>query len=62
MDALMTPAELSEYLQKPIATLYAWRHRGEGPPAIKVGRDLRWRRVDVEKWLAKSENGADLAS
>jgi hypothetical protein len=31
MDALMTPAELSEYLQKPIATLYAWLHRGEGP-------------------------------
>jgi excisionase family DNA binding protein len=50
-DPLLTPDELAEYLQKPKATLYAWRSRGEGPPAIRVGRDLRWRKADVEEWL-----------
>lgn len=54
MDALMTPAELSAYLQKPIATLHAWRSRGEGPQALKVGKNLRYRRADVEQWLAES--------
>jgi len=48
---LWTPDDLSDYIKKPKATLYAWRHRGLGPPAIRVGRDLRYRPADVEKWL-----------
>lgn len=48
---LMTTEQSADFLQKPVATLYAWRHRGEGPPAYKVGRDLRYRREEVEGWL-----------
>lgn len=50
-EPLMTTEQLGEYLQKPVATLYAWRHRGGGPPAIPVGRGLRYRREDVDRWL-----------
>jgi excisionase family DNA binding protein len=51
-DDLMTAEELADYLAVPLATLYAWRYRGDGPPAVKVGRHLRYRVEDVESWLA----------
>jgi excisionase family DNA binding protein len=51
LPPLLTTEQLASYLQKPVPTLYAWRHRGEGPPAISVGRGLRYRREDVEAWL-----------
>jgi excisionase family DNA binding protein len=50
-EQLMTTVELADYLEIPIATLYSWRTKGEGPPAIKVGRHLRYRASDVERWL-----------
>jgi excisionase family DNA binding protein len=50
-DELITPTELSGELKVPLATLYAWRHRGTGPAAIRVGRHLRYRRTDVAAWL-----------
>jgi len=52
VDRLLGPSDLAEWLGVPVATLYGWRHRGEGPPAVKVGRHLRWRRLDVDSWLA----------
>lgn len=50
-NALLGPDEVADYLGVPVATLYAWRHRGCGPLSIKVGRHLRWRPEDVEEWL-----------
>ena len=52
IEPLMTLAELSEMLGVPVATLYGWRHRGEGPPGYRVGRHVRYRRAAVEEWLA----------
>jgi excisionase family DNA binding protein len=50
-DRLLTVKELAEYLGVPVATLYQWRHRGEGPPGFKVGRHVRYRRTDIEAWI-----------
>jgi excisionase family DNA binding protein len=50
---LLTPAEVSEHLRVPITTLYVWRHQSKGPPAIKVGRHLRYRVRDLEAWLER---------
>lgn len=50
-EQLRTPEEVAAFLQVPLATLYAWRYRSEGPPAIKIGRHLRYRARDVERWL-----------
>jgi excisionase family DNA binding protein len=47
----MTPTEVSNYLGVPLATVYGWRYRGTGPPGIRVGRHLRFRSSDVERWL-----------
>lgn len=39
------------YLGKPVKTLQQWRWKREGPAYIKVGRAVRYRRADVERWL-----------
>lgn len=48
---LLTPEELAPMLRVKIGTLYSWRTRGMGPPAIKVGGFVRYRRRDVDRWL-----------
>lgn len=49
---LMTAPELVEYLRLPtLAALYTMRTRGGGPPAIRIQRQLLFRRTDVDVWL-----------
>ena len=50
-DPLLTPQQVARWLGKPLATLYAWRSRGQGPRGIRVGNALRYRRSEVEQWL-----------
>lgn len=50
-NPLMTAEEVSAYLVIPVATLYAWRSRGQGPVGHRVGRHLRYRLSDVDAWL-----------
>lgn len=49
--ALATPQEVADYLQKPLRTLERWRYQGTGPRFSTVGRGVRYRWADVEKWL-----------
>lgn len=51
MNAIMTTDEVAAYLNVPVTTLYQWRVTGAGPRAARVGRHLRFRRVDVDAWL-----------
>lgn len=48
---LATAEEIAEYLGVPLATVYQWSSKGRGPRLIKVGRHLRARWSDIEKWL-----------
>lgn len=58
-DRLMRIDEVAAYLQVPVKTLYRWRHHGTGPPAIRVGKHLRYRQRDLEKYLdGLQERGA----
>jgi excisionase family DNA binding protein len=50
---------LSEFLDIPERTIYAWRQRGAGPPAYRVGRYLRYRRSEVEAWLNERHDTED---
>jgi excisionase family DNA binding protein len=52
---LMTTEEVAEYLGMPVGTLYRWSCQSSGPTPIKVGRHLRYRPADVEKWLTGHE-------
>jgi len=53
---LMTPNEVSDYLAVPVGTLYQWRHRGDGPPAYRVGRHLRYDEADLVEWLRQQRD------
>lgn len=50
-DRLLSAKDLADYLEVPVATIYAWRHRREGPPGFRVGRYVRFRWSDVELWI-----------
>ena len=50
-DRLLTAEELTDFLDVPIKTLYAWRYRREGPVGFRVGRHIRYRWTDVERWI-----------
>ncbi|MEV5691130.1 helix-turn-helix transcriptional regulator [Micromonospora globbae] len=55
---LASAEEVATYLGVPVATLYQWRHRGAGPRASKVGRHLRYRWADVERYLDEQAKAA----
>jgi predicted DNA-binding transcriptional regulator AlpA len=48
---LATPEQVAEHYGVPIATLYQWRSRGIGPRSSKIGRHIRYRWEDVEKYF-----------
>jgi putative molybdopterin biosynthesis protein len=53
-EALMTPLEVAKYLQKSKSWVYAAVERGE-LPVCRVGRDLRFERGDLERWVASKK-------
>lgn len=50
-EPLATVTEVAEYLGITPNALYVMRQRGTGPKSSKVGRTVRYRWADVEKWL-----------
>lgn len=52
VDRLVSAQELADYLEIPVKTVYTWRHRNTGPRGFRVGKHLRFRWSDVERWLA----------
>ena len=51
-EGLWTAERVAKFLGIPVATIYAWRYKGEGPRAFRIGKHLRFYRGDVESWLA----------
>ena len=51
--ALMTPEELAVYLRVTKKTIYRLLEKGH-IPAIKVGRQWRFDKVDIDSWLSES--------
>jgi len=50
---LLTAADVAALLQVDQRTLRELRHAGDVPAPIAIGKRLRWRRRDVDGWLAK---------
>lgn len=50
-ERLWTLTQVSDYLGVPVATLYRWRSRGEGPPGYKIGKHVRYDPLTVREWL-----------
>jgi len=55
---LWTVEDLSDFLAVPVKTLYQWRTKGYGPPGMRIGRYVRYRREEVMTWVAQRETVA----
>jgi len=51
---VMTVTQAAEYLGLAVSTLNKWRCHGEGPVFIKLGRAVRYRVEDLEKFIQKA--------
>lgn len=51
MSNLMTTSEAADYLASTKTTLEQWRARNDGPPFVKMGRSVRYRRADLDQWI-----------
>lgn len=51
LPALMTQAELAQYLGKSIAWAERSRWDGSGPGFVKLGKSVRYRADDVLAWI-----------
>ncbi len=55
-DALIRQEEAARLLGVSPRALEAWRYRGGGPKFIRIsGRCIRYRRADLQAWIAERE-------
>lgn len=47
----LTTEQTAKYLQCSTQRIEIWRHHGEGPPYIKLGRMVRYRKSDLDEWI-----------
>ena len=52
-NELLTPAEAAEILRISPATLPRWRWAGEGPDFVRIGRSIRYRREDLDRYIQR---------
>ena len=50
-EGLLTEQDAAELLQVQLSTLRRWHREGTGPPCLQIGRQVRYRRDVVERWL-----------
>lgn len=48
---MYTPRQVSELLSIPVKTLERWRGERVGPPYLHAGRQVRYPRKDLERWI-----------
>lgn len=51
----LTSDEVSDWLKVSRRTLHRWARLRQGPPSVKVGRAVYYRRASVEQWLLSLE-------
>lgn len=52
MDIIFDTLQAANYLHLAPVTLERFRLNGNGPSFCKLGRSVRYRKVDVDEWLA----------
>ncbi len=53
MNKLITSEELQEIYSLSRSTIDRWRK--EGMPCIKVGRNVRFDEIEVQKWISENK-------
>lgn len=55
---LLTSKQAGNYLGIPAPTLAGWRCRKLGPTYVKVGGHVRYRKADLDSYIAQNERKA----
>jgi hypothetical protein len=55
MDGLVDQKDAAKFLRVTEKFLEARRHRGGGPPFVRVGRLVRYRKQSLLEWIAARE-------
>jgi excisionase family DNA binding protein len=55
-ECLMSVQDLAQFLGVPKRTIYGWRTQGMGPLGHRIGRHVRYRRQDVDRWLEEQRD------
>jgi predicted DNA-binding transcriptional regulator AlpA len=50
---LLTVEELAELIRKTPGAVHTMRHRGDGPPAVRIGKRVLFPVSGVEQWIAE---------
>lgn len=50
MERHLTAKDLAEREGVPLQTVYAWNTHGTGPRYMNIGKHVRYRLADVERW------------
>jgi predicted DNA-binding transcriptional regulator AlpA len=56
---LLRDGEVAAALRVSVACIRRWRLAGIGPKFVKVGRSVRYRAADLERWLAERPSGGE---
>jgi predicted DNA-binding transcriptional regulator AlpA len=59
MENLLTAAEVGEVLRLKARSVRAMSRSGTLPPAIRIGRRLRWRRSEIVAFVSRTSAMAD---
>ncbi len=57
MVKMLSPEQVSDMLEVKVSTIYQWTHQ-RFIPHIKVGRFVRFREDEIERWLAENQRKA----
>ena len=58
VPAALTPEAAAAYMMVTVRQLAYWRGAGSGPPFVKIGRCVRYRREAVDAWLAARQQAS----
>jgi predicted DNA-binding transcriptional regulator AlpA len=51
-DDYMKPPEAARYIKSSTSTLAKRRLNGDGPKFTRIGRAIRYRKIDLDAWMA----------
>ena len=54
---LIDQEQLATALGVDVATITNWRRRRKLPPAVRIGRSVRWLATDVVEWIEEHREG-----
>lgn len=57
MVKMLSPEQVSNMLEVKVSTIYQWTHQ-RFIPHIKIGRFVRFKEDEIEKWLAENQRKA----